>query len=59
MEKYITHINGIDLFKANAIQCAELIFNVNNIHPIILQKVKKWQDTQRKNNSIYKCMQEE
>jgi hypothetical protein len=59
MSKYITHINEIDLLKANAIQCAELIFNVNNIHPAIIRKVEHWQEQQRKNNTIYRCTQED
>ena len=59
MSKYITEIDGVDLFKANAVQCAELIFHVENVHPAIIEKVKQWQDQLAKGRAILKCMQEE
>ena len=49
MEKYITEINGVDLLTANAVQCAYLIFNVENVHPAIIRKVEKWKAEQVKN----------
>ena len=50
MEKYITEINGVDLLTANAVQCAYLIFNVENVHPAIIRKVEKWRAEQAKNS---------
>jgi hypothetical protein len=59
--KYITHINGVDLSKANAVQCAELI-DINHLelyHPSIVIKVEKLWEQQHKLNSECRCMQEE
>ena len=50
MEKYITEINGVDLLTANTVQCAYLIFNVENVHPAIIRKVEKWKAEQVKNS---------
>lgn len=48
-QKYVTNINGIDLFNVNIVQCAYLIFNVENVHPAIINKVEKWQREQNNN----------
>ena len=50
MGKYIIEINGIDLLTANAVQCACLIFNVENVHPAIISKVEKWRAKQTENS---------
>ena len=49
-QKYVTVINGVDLFKANTVQCACLIFNIDNVHPAILEKVEEWQQKQMYNS---------
>jgi hypothetical protein len=46
---YVTIINGVDLFEANIIQCAYLIFNVENVQPAIIKKVEQWQQQQINN----------
>lgn len=48
-KKYVTNINGIDLFNTNTVQCSYLIFNVENVHPAIISKVEKWQREQNNN----------
>jgi hypothetical protein len=60
-KKYITHINDIELFKANAITCAELI-DINNLsqyHTIIIKKVENLWEQNKRNYSICRCQQEE
>jgi len=59
MSKYVTKINGVDLFNANAVQCAELIFHVENVHPAIIKKVEQWQNQLAEGRRIISCMQED
>jgi hypothetical protein len=46
--QYINIVDGFDLFLCNAVQCATLIFGIdeNKIHPAILKKVRDWQTKQ-------------
>jgi hypothetical protein len=49
-KEYVTVINNVDLFKANTVQCAYLIYNVDNVHPAIIKKVEQWQKEQGNNS---------
>lgn len=49
MSKYVTMVNGIDLFHANDVTCAYLVFGIENVHPAILQRVREWQAKQSDN----------
>lgn len=39
MKKYVTEINGIDLFVVNIPYCALVIKGIKNVHPAILKRV--------------------